>query len=60
LIEAFRRGPYFEQMENGIYVRLTSFDDTMELMRQADEVRKGGRENDTDSTHYTWAGVDPY
>lgn len=37
LIEAFRRGPYFEQMEHGVYVRLTTLDDTVELMSQAEE-----------------------
>jgi hypothetical protein len=54
-IEAFRRGPYFEQMEHGIYVQLTSLQDTVELMRRTEEV---GRQDDTDTVHDAWAGVD--
>jgi hypothetical protein len=58
LIEAFRRGPYFEQMEHGVYVRLTTLDDTVELMSQAEEVGKYEREDDVDPAHDAWAGVD--
>lgn len=61
LIEAFRRGPYFEQMEHGIYVRLTSSHDSVQFMIRAEEVRKAGREeDDTSPAQDPWAGVDLY
>jgi hypothetical protein len=50
-IEAFRRGPYFKQMEHGIYVKLTSVEDTVELMSRAEEVGEDGRQDDTDTVH---------
>lgn len=59
LIEAFRRGPYFERGENGIRVELTSLQDVVELMRRAEEVRSG-REDNPVSPHDAWAGVDLY
>jgi TIR domain len=58
LIEAFRRGPYFKQMEHGIYVQLTSVQDTAELMSRAEEIWKDGRQDGTDTVHDAWAGVD--
>jgi hypothetical protein len=58
LIEAFRRGPYFEQTELGTHVRLISSKDAVELMRRAEDVRKVGREGDTDPIHDIWAGIE--
>ena len=60
LIEAFRRGPYFEKMEHGIYVTLTSLQDSVELMRRAEEVKSAGGPDDTDSLQDVWTGVDLY
>ena len=60
LIEAFRRGPYFEQMEHGIYVSLSSLQDMVELMRRAETVQRSGSHDDTDTVQDVWTGVDLY
>ena len=65
LIEAFRRGPYFEQMEGGTFVRLVSHEDSVELMRRSEQVsrlkaitRLQGINDYTDSIDDVWAGID--
>lgn len=64
LIEAFRRGPYFEQMEHGTYVELISHQDTVELMSRSELTSRSketsGREQNMDPTHDAWYGVDLY
>ena len=71
MIEAFRRGPYFEQMENGIYVQLTSPEDQLQLMIRAEEIGRQDDtdtvqddtdtvQDDTDTVEDAWAGVSLY